>query len=170
MCGIVGAVAQRDVAEILVEGLRRLEYRGYDSAGVAIVDGETNLTRIRRLGKVQELADAVDESKVIGGTGIAHTRWATHGEPSEVNAHPHMSGDIAVVHNGIIENYEELRELLQSRGYVFESQTDTEVIAHMVEWELRTSETLLEAVQKTAKQLDGAYGTVALDRKDLHAS
>ena len=166
MCGIVGAVAQRDVAEILVEGLRRLEYRGYDSAGVAIVDGETNLTRIRRLGKVQELADAVDQAKVIGGTGIAHTRWATHGEPSEVNAHPHMSGDIAVVHNGIIENHEELRELLQSRGYVFESQTDTEVIAHMVEWELRTSETLLEAVQKTAKQLEGAYGTVALDRKD----
>ena len=166
MCGIVGAVAQRDVAEILVEGLRRLEYRGYDSAGVAIVDGETNLTRIRRLGKVQELADAVDQAKVVGGTGIAHTRWATHGEPSEANAHPHMSGDIAVVHNGIIENHEELRELLQSRGYVFESQTDTEVIAHMVEWELRTSETLLEAVQKTAKQLDGAYGTVALDRKD----
>ncbi|MBC7001438.1 glutamine--fructose-6-phosphate transaminase (isomerizing) [Photobacterium sp. BZF1] len=166
MCGIVGAVAQRDVAEILVEGLRRLEYRGYDSAGVAVVDGDANLTRVRRLGKVQELADAVDEAKVIGGTGIAHTRWATHGEPSEVNAHPHMSGDIAVVHNGIIENHEELRELLQSRGYVFESQTDTEVIAHMVEWELRTSETLLEAVQKTAKQLDGAYGTVALDRKD----
>ncbi|MGY5745861.1 glutamine--fructose-6-phosphate transaminase (isomerizing) [Vibrio antiquarius] len=166
MCGIVGAVAQRDVAEILVEGLRRLEYRGYDSAGVAVVDGESNLTRVRRLGKVQELADAVEEAKVIGGTGIAHTRWATHGEPSEVNAHPHMSGDIAVVHNGIIENHEELRELLQSRGYVFESQTDTEVIAHMVEWELRTSETLLEAVQKTAKQLEGAYGTVALDRKD----
>lgn len=166
MCGIVGAVAQRDVAEILVEGLRRLEYRGYDSAGVAVVDGDANLTRVRRLGKVQELADAVDEAKVIGGTGIAHTRWATHGEPSEVNAHPHMSGDIAVVHNGIIENHEELRELLQSRGYVFESQTDTEVIAHMVEWELRTSETLLEAVQKTAKQLEGAYGTVALDRKD----
>ncbi|MDV5171827.1 glutamine--fructose-6-phosphate transaminase (isomerizing) [Photobacterium rosenbergii] len=166
MCGIVGAVAQRDVAEILVEGLRRLEYRGYDSAGVAIVDGDANLTRVRRLGKVQELADAVDQAKVIGGTGIAHTRWATHGEPSEVNAHPHMSGDIAVVHNGIIENHEELRELLQSRGYVFESQTDTEVIAHMVEWELRTSATLLEAVQKTAKQLEGAYGTVALDRKD----
>ncbi|MGR5238032.1 glutamine--fructose-6-phosphate transaminase (isomerizing) [Vibrio alfacsensis] len=166
MCGIVGAVAQRDVAEILVEGLRRLEYRGYDSAGVAIVDSETSLTRIRRLGKVQELADAVDAAEVIGGTGIAHTRWATHGEPSEVNAHPHMSGDIAVVHNGIIENHEVLRELLRDRGYVFESQTDTEVIAHMVEWELRTSETLLEAVQKTAKQLEGAYGTVALDRKD----
>ena len=166
MCGIVGAVAQRDVAEILVEGLRRLEYRGYDSAGVAVVDGQSNLTRIRRLGKVQELADAVDSAQVVGGTGIAHTRWATHGEPSEANAHPHMSGDITVVHNGIIENHEELRDLLKSRGYVFESQTDTEVIAHMVEWELRTSETLVEALQKTATQLEGAYGTVALDRKD----
>ncbi|MGY2575894.1 glutamine--fructose-6-phosphate transaminase (isomerizing) [Vibrio sp. C8] len=166
MCGIVGAVAQRDVAEILVEGLRRLEYRGYDSAGVAVVDAQSNLTRIRRLGKVQELADAVNSEQVVGGTGIAHTRWATHGVPSEVNAHPHVSGDIAVVHNGIIENHEELRTLLQERGYVFVSQTDTEVIAHLVEWELRTSETLLEALQKTATQLEGAYGTVALDRKD----
>ncbi|OEF08083.1 glutamine--fructose-6-phosphate transaminase (isomerizing) [Vibrio genomosp. F10] len=166
MCGIVGAVAQRDVAEILVEGLRRLEYRGYDSAGVAVVDSESNLTRVRRLGKVQELADAVDEQHVIGGTGIAHTRWATHGEASEANAHPHMSGDIAVVHNGIIENHEALRVLLQERGYVFTSQTDTEVIAHLVEWELRTSDSLVEALQKTAKQLDGAYGTVAVDRKD----
>ncbi|CDT78488.1 Glucosamine--fructose-6-phosphate aminotransferase (isomerizing) [Vibrio coralliirubri] len=166
MCGIVGAVAQRDVAEILVEGLRRLEYRGYDSAGVAVVDAESNLTRVRRLGKVQELADAVEEQQVIGGTGIAHTRWATHGEPSEANAHPHMSGDIAVVHNGIIENHEALRAMLQERGYVFTSQTDTEVIAHLVEWELRTSASLVEALQKTAKQLDGAYGTVAVDRKD----
>ncbi|HAS6025325.1 TPA: glutamine--fructose-6-phosphate transaminase (isomerizing) [Vibrio vulnificus] len=166
MCGIVGAVAQRDVAEILVEGLRRLEYRGYDSAGVAVVDSQSNLTRIRRLGKVQELADAVDQAEVVGGTGIAHTRWATHGEPSEINAHPHQSGDISVVHNGIIENHETLRELLQSRGYVFESQTDTEVIAHLVEWELRTAASLLEAVQKTVKQLEGAYGTVVLDRKD----
>jgi len=166
MCGIVGAVAQRDVAEILVEGLRRLEYRGYDSAGVAVVDAESNLTRIRRLGKVQELADAVESAQVVGGTGIAHTRWATHGVPSEVNAHPHVSGDIAVVHNGIIENHEELRLLLQGRGYEFVSQTDTEVIAHLVEWELRTSETLVEALKKTAKQLDGAYGTVVVDRKD----
>ncbi|MGF1801760.1 glutamine--fructose-6-phosphate transaminase (isomerizing) [Vibrio gigantis] len=166
MCGIVGAVAQRDVAEILVEGLRRLEYRGYDSAGVAVVDTESNLTRVRRLGKVQELADAVEEQQVIGGTGIAHTRWATHGEPSEANAHPHMSGDIAVVHNGIIENHEALRAMLQERGYVFTSQTDTEVIAHLVEWELRTSDSLVEALQKTAKQLDGAYGTVVVDRKD----
>jgi glucosamine--fructose-6-phosphate aminotransferase (isomerizing) len=166
MCGIVGAVAQRDVAEILVEGLRRLEYRGYDSAGVAIVDANCQLTRVRRLGKVQELADAVAQAQVSGGTGIAHTRWATHGEPSEINAHPHMSGDISVVHNGIIENYETLRETLRERGYVFESQTDTEVIAHLVEWERRTSATLIEAVQKTAKQLTGAYGTVVVDRKD----
>ena len=166
MCGIVGAVAQRDVAEILVEGLRRLEYRGYDSAGVAVVDALSNLTRVRRLGKVQELADALAEAQVIGGTGIAHTRWATHGEPSEVNAHPHQSGDITVVHNGIIENHEELRALLRERGYVFESQTDTEVIAHLVEWERRTSNSLLEALQKTAQQLQGAYGTVVMDRRD----
>ncbi|USE02372.1 glutamine--fructose-6-phosphate transaminase (isomerizing) [Vibrio sp. SCSIO 43133] len=166
MCGIVGAVAQRDVAEILVEGLRRLEYRGYDSAGVAVVDADSELKRVRRLGKVQELADAVDSQDVTGGTGIAHTRWATHGEPSEANAHPHVSGDIAVVHNGIIENHEELRATLQERGYVFQSQTDTEVIAHLVEWELRTSATLVEALQKTAAQLDGAYGTVVVDRKD----
>ncbi|WP_392340694.1 glutamine--fructose-6-phosphate transaminase (isomerizing) [Moritella marina] len=164
MCGIVGAVAQRDIAEILVEGLRRLEYRGYDSAGVAIVDQDNNLQRVRSLGKVKELADAVDAEQPIGGTGIAHTRWATHGEPSQVNAHPHVSGDIAVVHNGIIENHEALRELLQQRGYVFQSQTDTEVIAHLVEWELRSTDSLLDAVQKTAAQLDGAYGTVVLNR------
>ncbi len=166
MCGIVGAVAQRDVAEILVEGLRRLEYRGYDSAGVAVVDAQSNLTRIRRLGKVQELSDAIDEQHVIGGTGIAHTRWATHGEPSEVNAHPHISADISVVHNGIIENHEELREVLTERGYQFVSQTDTEVIAHLVEWEMRSASSLLDAVQKAAVQLDGAYGTVVFDRKD----
>lgn len=166
MCGIVGAVAQRDVAEILVEGLRRLEYRGYDSAGVAVVDQACNLTRVRRLGKVKELASAIEEQEVFGGTGIAHTRWATHGEPSEANAHPHVSGDISVVHNGIIENHEELRSLLKGRGYEFQSQTDTEVIAHLVEWELRTCETLVEALQKTAAQLEGAYGTVVVDRKD----
>ncbi|MCG3721867.1 glutamine--fructose-6-phosphate transaminase (isomerizing) [Vibrio cincinnatiensis] len=166
MCGIVGAVAQRDVAEILVEGLRRLEYRGYDSAGVVVVDEENQLTRIRRLGKVQELADAVEAAQVSGGTGIAHTRWATHGEPSEINAHPHMSGDIAVVHNGIIENHQVLRDLLRERGYVFESQTDTEVIAHLVNWERRTSSSLIEALQKAVKQLEGAYGTVVLDCND----
>ena len=165
MCGIVGAVAQRDVAEILINGLHRLEYRGYDSAGVAVVDPNHELHRVRCLGKVKALDEAVAIKPLIGGTGIAHTRWATHGEPSEANAHPHTSGNFAVVHNGIIENHEELRELLKSRGYVFNSQTDTEVIAHLVNWEMRTASTLLEAVQKTVKQLTGAYGMVVLDRE-----
>ncbi|MCG3864376.1 MULTISPECIES: glutamine--fructose-6-phosphate transaminase (isomerizing) [unclassified Photobacterium] len=167
MCGIVGAVAQRDVAEILVEGLRRLEYRGYDSAGLAVVDEQFQLQRLRRIGKVQALADAVNETQVIGGTGIAHTRWATHGEPSEANAHPHVSDEhIAVVHNGIIENYQVLREQLQQRGYIFHSQTDTEVIAHLVEWELRTTDSLLTAVKQAVAQLEGAYGTVVMDSRD----
>ena len=165
MCGIVGAVAQRDVAEILINGLHRLEYRGYDSAGVAVVDPNHELHRVRCLGKVKALDEAVAVKPLIGGTGIAHTRWATHGEPSGANAHPHTSGNFAVVHNGIIENHEELRELLKSRGYVFNSQTDTEVIAHLVEWEMRSASTLLEAVQKTVKQLTGAYGMVVLDRE-----
>ncbi|WP_318523398.1 glutamine--fructose-6-phosphate transaminase (isomerizing) [Photobacterium leiognathi] len=166
MCGIVGAVAQRDVAEILIEGLRRLEYRGYDSAGIAVVE-DHQLQRVRRMGKVQALAEAVETTPLLGGTGIAHTRWATHGEPSESNAHPHTSGEhIAIVHNGIIENHQALRELLQQRGYVFSSQTDTEVIAHLVEWELRSATSLLEAVQKTVTQLEGAYGTVVMDSRD----
>ena len=165
MCGIVGAVAQRDVAEILINGLHRLEYRGYDSAGVAVVDPNHELQRVRCLGKVKALDEAVAVKPLIGGTGIAHTRWATHGEPSEANAHPHTSGNFAVVHNGIIENHEELRELLKSRGYVFNSQTDTEVIAHLVNWEMCTASNLLEAVQKTVKQLTGAYGMVVLDRE-----
>ncbi|WP_303013194.1 glutamine--fructose-6-phosphate transaminase (isomerizing) [Rodentibacter pneumotropicus] len=164
MCGIVGAVAQRDVAEILTNGLHRLEYRGYDSAGVAVVNEKHELQRVRCLGKVKALDEAVSVKPLIGGTGIAHTRWATHGEPSEANAHPHVSGNFAVVHNGIIENHEELRELLKSRGYVFLSQTDTEVIAHLVEWEMRSTDALLEAVQKVVKQLTGAHGMVVLDR------
>ncbi|AKJ40664.1 glutamine--fructose-6-phosphate transaminase (isomerizing) [Pragia fontium] len=168
MCGIVGAVAQRDVAEILLEGLRRLEYRGYDSAGLAVVDEANNLQRIRRLGKVKMLSDAVDEYPLSGGTGIAHTRWATHGEPSETNAHPHESGFIAVVHNGIIENYESLRNELVAKGYVFTSETDTEVIAHLVHEELKnnTELSLIEAVQRVLKVLRGAYGTVIMDRRN----
>jgi len=165
MCGIVGAVAQRDIAEILLEGLRRLEYRGYDSAGLAVVDSEGHMTRLRRLGKVQMLAQAAEEHPLHGGTGIAHTRWATHGEPSEGNAHPHISEHIVVVHNGIIENHEPLRELLQSRGYVFASETDTEVIAHLVHWELEQGGTLREAVLRTIPQLRGAYGTVIMDTR-----
>ncbi|MCP4955035.1 glutamine--fructose-6-phosphate transaminase (isomerizing) [Photobacterium aquimaris] len=167
MCGIVGAVAQRDVAEILIEGLRRLEYRGYDSAGIAVVAVDNTLQRVRRLGKVQALADAVESIDLCGGTGIAHTRWATHGEPSEANAHPHISGQhIAIVHNGIIENHQVLRELLRERGYVFSSQTDTEVIAHLVDWELRSADCLLTAVQNSVTQLEGAYGTVVMDSRD----
>ena len=165
MCGIVGAVAQRDIAEILINGLHRLEYRGYDSAGVAVVNEHHELQRVRCLGKVKALDEAVSEKPLIGGTGIAHTRWATHGEPSETNAHPHASGTFAVVHNGIIENHEELRELLKSRGYVFLSQTDTEVIAHLVEWEMRSTDSLLEAVKKAVKQLTGAYGMVVMDSR-----
>ncbi|AZI13328.1 glutamine--fructose-6-phosphate transaminase (isomerizing) [Avibacterium paragallinarum] len=166
MCGIVGAVAQRDVAEILVDGLHRLEYRGYDSAGIAVLDANHHMQIVRRVGKVKALDEALEAHPILGGTGIAHTRWATHGEPSEANAHPHRSGKIAVVHNGIIENYEELREELQKRGYKFLSQTDTEVIAHLVEWEYRTASSLLEAVQKTVAQLRGAYGTVVMHQDE----
>ncbi|WP_421241005.1 glutamine--fructose-6-phosphate transaminase (isomerizing) [Aeromonas enteropelogenes] len=166
MCGIVGAVAQRDVAEILVEGLRRLEYRGYDSAGVAVFSAQHPLQRVRRLGKVAELAKALEEQSVHGGTGIAHTRWATHGEPSERNAHPHVSEHIVVVHNGIIENHEPLRDRLKELGYVFTSDTDTEVIAHLVHHELKEEPNLITAMQKAVKQLRGAYGTVVMDTRD----
>jgi glucosamine--fructose-6-phosphate aminotransferase (isomerizing) len=166
MCGIVGAVAQRDIAEILLEGLRRLEYRGYDSAGLAVVDAQGNMTRLRRLGKVQALAQAAEEHPLHGGTGIAHTRWATHGEPSEANAHPHVSGHIVVVHNGIIENYEPLRETLKARGYQFISQTDTEVIAHLVHWEMEQGGSLRDAVLRAIPQLRGAYGTVIMDTRN----
>ena len=168
MCGIVGAVAQRDIVEILLEGLRRLEYRGYDSAGVAVIANDGQMQRLRRLGKVKSLADAVADSQVPGGTGIAHTRWATHGEPSETNAHPHVSGDIAVIHNGIIENHETLRDSLKAQGYAFTSQTDTEVIAHLVERELRDqgNNDLLKAVMAARTQLEGAYGMVVINRND----
>lgn len=167
MCGIVGAVAQRDVIDILLEGLRRLEYRGYDSAGIAILAGDGQLKRLRRLGKVKALSDAAKEVPMAGGTGIAHTRWATHGEPSERNAHPHFSKDrIAVVHNGIIENHAPLRRKLQELGFIFDSDTDTEVIAHLIEHEQTNAPDLLHAVQKAVVQLHGAYGTVIADKND----
>jgi glutamine---fructose-6-phosphate transaminase (isomerizing) len=161
---LLAQFAQRDIAEILLEGLRRLEYRGYDSAGLAVVDNQGHMQRIRRVGKVQALSDAVVDSPMTGGTGIAHTRWATHGEPTEQNAHPHVSEHIAVVHNGIIENYESLRTLLIERGYHFTSETDTEVIAHLTHWEQQQSGgSLLEVVQRVIPQLRGAYGTVVMD-------
>jgi glucosamine--fructose-6-phosphate aminotransferase (isomerizing) len=147
-------------------GLQRLEYRGYDSAGLAVIDAENNLQRVRRVGKVQSLKDAVDENPLSGGTGIAHTRWATHGEPNETNAHPHTSNDrIAIVHNGIIENHQELRSKLKVEGYEFVSATDTEVIAHLVHLELKNTDSLLKAVQATVSQLEGAYGTVVIDKE-----
>ncbi len=164
MCGIVGAVAQRNVVPILLEGLRRLEYRGYDSAGIAIINGE--LKRVRSVGRVAQLAEDAKAQKVEGMLGIGHTRWATHGAPSERNAHPHISKNgIAVVHNGIIENYETLRTQLKAKGYEFTSDTDTEVIAHLVHMYLAPTGDLLKAVQKTVADLHGAYaiGVVSED-------
>jgi glucosamine--fructose-6-phosphate aminotransferase (isomerizing) len=167
MCGIVGAVAQRDVAGILIEGLKRLEYRGYDSAGLAVIANDQMLQTVRRIGKVNSLAQAINDNPLAGGTGIAHTRWATHGGATEKNAHPHLSEQrIAIVHNGIIENYQLLRQQLISDGYLFNSQTDSEVIAHLVHQHLQNDNTLLSAVQKTVQQLEGAYGAVVIDKNN----
>ena len=168
MCGIVGAVAERDVVPILMEGLRRLEYRGYDSAGIAILDGKA-VNRIRRLGKVQELQQALDEEPIRGVTGISHTRWATHGAPSESNAHPHMSGSsVAIVHNGIIENYEELREDLKELGFKFESETDTEVVAHRIQHHLNDGNDFPTAVRSTVAELEGAFALAVMNLDDPH--
>ncbi|PIE25156.1 MAG: glutamine--fructose-6-phosphate transaminase (isomerizing) [Neptuniibacter caesariensis] len=168
MCGIVGAVAARPVQEILLEGLRRLEYRGYDSAGVAL-QTETGIQRCRRVGKVQALSDGLHEYPLMGATGIAHTRWATHGVPNEANAHPHMSADqLAVVHNGIIENFEPLKAELQSEGYVFSSDTDTEVIAHLLAKELKATSSLHTAVANIIGRLEGAYALGVIEKTDPH--
>lgn len=160
MCGIVGAIAQRDVAQILLEGLKRLEYRGYDSAGMAIIAPDTNnIQRIRAKGKVERLADMLKANPLSGGCGIAHTRWATHGQPSTENAHPHFScEELAVVHNGIIENHATLRDQLQKKGYVFSSDTDSEVIAHLLHDQLKQGATTRDAVYQTVAMLEGAYG------------
>ena len=167
MCGIVGAIAQRDIVPVLIEGLRRLEYRGYDSAGVAVLNGSGHLKRVRTVGKVQRLQDAIDASPTHGPLGIAHTRWATHGVPSERNAHPHISADgLAIVHNGIIENHEALRAELQAAGYEFTSDTDTEVIAHRIHHYLKRGGTLLEAVGRTVAELEGAYALAVVSESD----
>ncbi|CAA0116750.1 Glutamine--fructose-6-phosphate aminotransferase [isomerizing] [BD1-7 clade bacterium] len=159
MCGIVGAVANRNVSKILLEGLKRLEYRGYDSAGLAVVDDQGALAVCKRQGKVVNLEHAVEENNVVGHTGIAHTRWATHGKPSQKNAHPHASAArVAVVHNGIIENFAQLREQLEESGYHFESDTDTEVIVHLLHQELSEGHNLLASVQRVIPKLEGAYG------------
>ncbi|WLH79370.1 MULTISPECIES: glutamine--fructose-6-phosphate transaminase (isomerizing) [unclassified Pseudomonas] len=158
MCGIVGAVAERNITPILIEGLKRLEYRGYDSAGVAVFTNAGKLERTRRPGKVSELEQALNGEPLVGRLGIAHTRWATHGAPCERNAHPHFSGDLAVVHNGIIENHEVLRDQLKGLGYVFTSDTDTEVIAHLLNHKLKDHSDLTAALKATVKELHGAYG------------
>ncbi len=162
MCGIVGGVAERNITGVLIEGLKRLEYRGYDSAGLAIIQG-SNIIRERQVGKVGILADAVHAQELKGRIGIAHTRWATHGKPSQNNAHPHTSYNIAVVHNGIIENYQELKEQLQGLGYIFSSETDTEVVAHLVHHALQSIPELLGAVQSIIPRLKGAYALGILD-------
>ncbi|WP_434632483.1 glutamine--fructose-6-phosphate transaminase (isomerizing) [Chromobacterium sp. CV08] len=168
MCGIVGAIAARDVVPVLVDGLKRLEYRGYDSAGVAVLAGD-EIRRVRRVGRVAEMEGAAAEEGLHGRLGIGHTRWATHGGVTEYNAHPHVSFDkIAVVHNGIIENHEEQRLRLKGLGYAFESQTDTEVIAHLVHHYYQAGDSLFDAVKKATRELTGAYaiGVIALDRPD----
>ena len=164
MCGIVGAIARRNVVPILIEGLKRLEYRGYDSAGLAVVNGK--LKRVRSTGRVAQLDRLVEEQQVHGTIGIAHTRWATHGRPTEVNAHPHVSGGISVVHNGIIENHEEMRQRLRGRGYDFVSETDSEVIAHLVHSYTADGLGLMEAVRRAVCELEGAYAIAVIAEKD----
>lgn len=166
MCGIVGAVAERNITPILVEGLKRLEYRGYDSAGVAVFTQAGALQRRRRVGKVAELEQALAVEPLTGNLGIAHTRWATHGAPSERNAHPHFSGEeLAVVHNGIIENHEELRERLKGLGYVFTSDTDTETIVHLLQHKLQQLGDLTAALKAAIPELHGAYGLAVISAK-----
>ena len=165
MCGIVGAVAKRDVTKILIEGLKRLEYRGYDSAGLALIDNDQRLALRRSVGRVAALEKISGD--VCGKSGIAHTRWATHGRPAEHNAHPHTSSSqVAVVHNGIIENHQELREQQKELGFTFSSETDTEVIVHQIDWHMQQNKDLFTAVLDTVQELDGAYGLGVVSRQE----
>ena len=167
MCGIVGGIAHRDVVPVLMEGLKRLEYRGYDSAGVAVLDENQHLQRIRSVGKVSSLKGLIDQADLSSKLGIAHTRWATHGMPSERNAHPHMSGEqVAIVHNGIIENYAELREELSKKGFIFTSETDTEVIAHLLADIMKSQSDIVEAVRQASNKLIGAYALAVVSPDD----
>ena len=168
MCGIVGAIADRDVVPVLIEGLKRLEYRGYDSAGLAVIDAQAgDVRRVRRTGRVAEMEAAAQAEHLASRLGIGHTRWATHGGVTEGNAHPHVShGELALVHNGIIENHEEQRERLKELGYTFESQTDTEVIAHLIHHYRKQGASLIGALQKAVKELQGAYAIAVIDKRD----
>ena len=166
MCGIIGAIADRDVVPLLIDGLKRLEYRGYDSAGIAVVTAD-GVRRVRRTGRVAEMEAAATSEHFVSSLGIGHTRWATHGGVTEGNAHPHIShGELALVHNGIIENHEQQRERLRALGYEFESQTDTEVIAHLIHHYRAQGATLLVALQRAVRELDGAYAIAVIDRRD----
>lgn len=166
MCGIVGATAQRDITPILLEGLRRLEYRGYDSAGVAIIDSAGAIQRVRAVGKVVELENALQATPVSGHLGIAHTRWATHGKPAEHNAHPHLSNGLAIVHNGIIENHAPLRKKLQDLGYSFTSETDTEVVAHLLAHHFAETGDMLNAFRNTLGEIHGAYALAVVHESE----
>jgi glucosamine--fructose-6-phosphate aminotransferase (isomerizing) len=167
MCGIVGGIAQRDVVPILMEGLKRLEYRGYDSAGVAVLDEARHIQRIRSVGKVAVLKDLIDGAVLSSNLGIAHTRWATHGMPAERNAHPHMSGErVAIVHNGIIENYADLRQDLSAKGFKFTSETDTEVIAHLLADVLESEPDFVKAIRQASAKLVGAYALAVVSPDD----
>lgn len=167
MCGIVGAISSRKVEKILIEGLKRLEYRGYDSAGLALIDANNQLTVCKKVGKVAVLEQGAIEQKITGTIGIAHTRWATHGKPTEENAHPHCSNEnVALVHNGIIENYLEIKAELEAEGYIFVSQTDTEVIVHLIQKALLQKNSLVDAVQKVIPQLKGAYGLAVICKQE----
>ena len=167
MCGIVGAVAERNILPVLIEGLRRLEYRGYDSAGVAVLQQDGSIGLCRTVGKVAELEDKLRGQDFRGNLGVAHTRWATHGGVTEANAHPHLSGDrVAVIHNGIIENFEGIKEDLVAKGYEFKSETDTEVAAHLVHHYLEQGLDLVKAVGEAVKQFEGAYALLVFDAED----
>src|SRR4249920_953858 len=167
MCGIVGAIAERNIVPVLVEGLKRLEYRGYDSAGIAVLQANHKLGLRRTVGKVAQLEERLNAAPLSGRLGVAHTRWATHGGVTEANAHPHVSGGrVAVIHNGIIENYEPLKAELLAKGYRFVSETDTEVIAHLVHDQLKQGHDLPEAVRLSVQRFTGAYALLVFDARD----
>ena len=167
MCGIVGAVAERNIVPILVEGLRRLEYRGYDSSGIAVLQEDDSLGLCRAVGKVSELEQKLEQTPLHGHIGVAHTRWATHGGVTEANAHPHVSGNrVSVIHNGIIENFQTIKDELLEKGYEFQSETDTEVAAHLIHDYLKNGIGLLAAVGKAVKRFEGAYALLVFDSED----
>src|SRR5882724_4719711 len=164
MCGIVGYVGPRSATPILIEGLRKLEYRGYDSAGLAVHDGKT-IEVVRAVGKLSQLDEALAKRPLAGSTGIGHTRWATHGRPSEHNAHPHSAGDVAVVHNGIIENHVALRRALEAEGVRFSSDTDTEIVAHLIDRAMQKGQpSLFSAVRAALGEVEGAYAIAVVSR------